>query len=174
MSHSEAARIEQLRSRLEQQNKPSLELRQAAAEAEVHSAIVTWIKTVAPQILIFHPANGGWRSKAEGARLKGLGVTPGIPDLCIIAPGGVFFAEVKNAAGRLSEPLREIHAWLTRLGCPVAAVRSIGDMRAAFRRWHIATREHDPLAHLNPKTREAWRQSAMKWRAERDETERGG
>jgi hypothetical protein len=29
----------------------------------------------------------------------------------------------------------------------------------------------DPLGHLDPKTREAWRQSAREWRAERDRRE---
>ena len=36
--------------------------------------------------LFTHPPNGGYRSKAAGARLKRLGVSPGVPDLLIFSP----------------------------------------------------------------------------------------
>jgi hypothetical protein len=146
-----------------------------AAEFPTHSSIYAWARTVAPDLLIFHPANGGWRSKAEGGRLKALGVTPGIPDLCLIAPvGRVFFIEVKTPRGKLSPDQRKIHEWLTAIGAPCAVCRSIDDARRALAAWGIRTREHHPLGHLDFKTRQAWRDSAVEWRAERDKTEQGG
>ena len=148
---------------------------QAATEAEIHAAIVTLIRTVAPDLLVFHPANGGWRSKAEGAKLKALGVTPGVPDLCLITPvGRVFFIEVKTPNGRLSAEQQKIHEWLTAIGVSCAVARSIDDARNALRAWNIPTREHDPLAHLDRRTRQAWRQSAIDWRAARYKTEQEG
>jgi hypothetical protein len=141
-----------------------------APEFETHCAILTLIKTIAPGVLVFHPANGGWRSKAEGARLKALGVTPGIPDLCLIAPvGKVFFIECKTASGKLSPDQRKIHEWLTAIGVQCAVCRSVDDALNALRCWGLAP--HDPLAHLDPPTRLAWRRSAIAWRAERAETE---
>jgi hypothetical protein len=134
-----------------------------STEADIHGAILPFIRTIAPEV-------GGWRSKAEGARLKALGVTPGIPDLCLIAPiGRVFFIEVKTARGKLSPEQRKIHEWLTAIGVGVAVCRSVDDARWALRAWNIPTREHDPLAHLNPTTRQAWLQSAKDWRAESPE-----
>jgi hypothetical protein len=78
-------------------------------EARIQASIVEWVRTVAPGVLIFHIPNGGYRSKAEAARLKWTGVLAGVPDLAIIAPGGrAFFLEVKTATGRLSEVQREV------------------------------------------------------------------
>jgi VRR-NUC domain len=150
-----------------------LQARDLNAEAEVQGTLLAWGKAVAPHVLIFHIPNGGYRTAREAARLKWQGVLPGAPDLVIVAPGKICFAEVKTRTGRLSPAQRAVHHHLVSLGCPVAIVRSIDDMRAAFRAWGIATKEHDPLADLDPQTREAWRQSAREWRAERGETKEG-
>lgn len=64
----------------------------------------------------FHPANGGWRHKAEAARFQRMGVSPGVPDFIVpcrvpkypTAPGVVI--EMKRTkGGRLSE---EQELWL--------------------------------------------------------------
>jgi hypothetical protein len=116
--------------------------RHSNAEAEVQGAILAWAKTVAPHVLIFHIPNGGYRTKREAARLKWQGVLPGAPDLVIVAPRGrVFFAEVKAAPGRLSPEQKAIHDSFVALGTPVAVVRSVDDMRAAFAAWRVETRE---------------------------------
>jgi hypothetical protein len=73
---------------------------------------------------------------------KSIGVTAGIPDLVLIAPKGrVHFVEVKSETGRLSPDQRGIRSWLEELGCPVAVVRNIDDVRNAFAAWGIKTRE---------------------------------
>jgi hypothetical protein len=50
-------------------------------------ALFQWITLATPRIpqlaLAFHPANGGKRDAREAARLKGLGVRPGVPDVMI-------------------------------------------------------------------------------------------
>jgi hypothetical protein len=115
------------------------------AEASIQAAIVDWIRLVAPQVLAFAVPNGGLRSKAEAARLKWTGVLAGVPDLAIIAPGGkAFFLEVKAPRGSTSTPQQELIQRLTSLGAPSAVVRGIDDVRAAFRRWSIETREARP------------------------------
>jgi hypothetical protein len=112
------------------------------AEARVQAAIVEWVRTVAPGVLIFAVPNGGLRSKAEAARLKWTGVVPGIPDLVVIAPiGRAFFLEVKTSNGRLSDDQRAIFDALAVLGAPFMTVRSIDDVRRAFSGWEIETRE---------------------------------
>ena len=40
-----------------------------------------------PRLFAFHPANGGYRLPVEAARLKGLGVRVGVPDLIAIHRG---------------------------------------------------------------------------------------
>jgi hypothetical protein len=42
----------------------------------------------APGVFAFHPANGGYRRPVEAARLKGLGVCPGVPAIELKAEGG--------------------------------------------------------------------------------------
>jgi hypothetical protein len=54
----------------------------------------------APGVFAFHPANGGYRRPVEAARLKGLGVRPGVPDVIAIHRGHVFALEFKTEHGR--------------------------------------------------------------------------
>ena len=118
--------------------------RNGNAEARIQAAVVEWIRWCAPQCLVFHPANGGLRSKPEAARLKWMGVVPGIPDLVILAPvGKVYFLEVKTPDGRLSSEQSEMFDCLTALGIGAAIVRAASTMRGGrtFCAWGIKTRE---------------------------------
>lgn len=66
--------------------------KRAHPEDDIQLALFQWITLATPRIpqlaLAFHVPNGGGRSKIEGARLKGLGVRPGVPDVLI--PGIVY------------------------------------------------------------------------------------
>jgi hypothetical protein len=111
-------------------------------EARAQAAIVEWIRTVAPDLIVFHPANGGWRSKAEAARFKWLGVVAGIPDLVLVGRDGVVrFIEVKAEGGSLSEAQRDMRDRLIAMRIPYAVARSIDDVRRAFAIWNVPTRE---------------------------------
>ena len=117
-------------------------VRDGNREARVQAAIVEWIRIVAPDLIVFHPANGGWRSPAEAARFKWLGVLAGIPDLVIIGRDGVArFVEVKSDGGALSEAQREMRDRLAAMRVPYAVARSIDDVRRAFAIWGLSTRE---------------------------------
>ncbi len=111
-------------------------------EAPIQAAIFAYITTVAPQVVVFHVPNGGLRSKAEAAKLKWMGVTPGVPDLVILDEFGMsYLIEVKPPDGNLSEDQRTFHAKCRRLQIPHAVARSINDVRDLLKRWGIATRE---------------------------------
>jgi hypothetical protein len=115
--------------------------RDANAEARIQAAIVEWVRTVVPDILILAIPNGCLRSKAEAAdavdRHAGRR-----PDLAVVAHGGrTFFAEVKARCGRLSPAQNALQDVFVALGSPVAVLRSIDDARAAFRAWGIRTGE---------------------------------
>ncbi len=59
------------------------------SEEKLHKAIYEMAeREKRPGVIVFHPANGGARSKAEAGRLTGMGVVPGVPDLNIISAGG--------------------------------------------------------------------------------------
>lgn len=74
--------------------------------------LATW-----PELaLLHHIPNGGKRGKAEAAKLKRMGVKPGVPDLCLpIARGGFhgLYVEMKRLdGGRVSSEQR---VWLAAL-----------------------------------------------------------
>lgn len=59
--------------------------------------LVAWFRKAYPNELIFHIPNGGGRTKAEGAKLKNMGVVRGVPDLFI--PYRRTFIEMKTEEG---------------------------------------------------------------------------
>jgi len=90
-------------------------------EDSIQKALFQWIRLATPRIpqlaLAFHCPNGGRRDAREAARLKGLGVRAGVPDVMI--PGksadGNFYGiaiELKSAKGRLTD---EQLGWSVRL-----------------------------------------------------------
>jgi len=70
--------------------------------------------------------NEGMRTPAMAARLKGMGMLPGFPDLLVLAPGGrALFIELKAGRGRLAPRQREAHAAIEGLGHAVRTVRTL-------------------------------------------------
>ena len=113
------------------------------AEACIQAAVVEWIRVAAPGVFVFAVPNGGLRSKSEAARMKWTGTVAGVPDLCVIGPGGIaYFLEVKSAGGYLSTDQHSVLRTLSDIGARGAVVRSIDDARRAFSDWGIKTREH--------------------------------
>lgn len=113
-------------------------------ETQIHIAIVHWIKTVSPSTICFHPANGGLRSKREAQKLRAMGVLPGVPDLILIceAPGPCLaFLEIKAPGCYTSREQNLFMAKLDNVGVPHVVVRSIDEVRSAFKAWHVRTRE---------------------------------
>jgi len=119
------------------------------SEDATQIAIVNYLRQVLPaDAIVFHPANGGLRSKVQAARFKAMGVVAGIPDLLVlVSPGRAIFFEVKRPAGvnqrKGSESLSQIAMrWkLHGLGFDCATVHSIDDVRNALRALNVSTRE---------------------------------
>jgi hypothetical protein len=112
------------------------------SEARIQAAVVAFVRTVAPEILIWHCPNGGWRSKPEAARLRWVGTLAGVLDLQLALPDGrSAFWETKTPKGRLSDDQRGFIDRLTALGHPWAIVHSIEEARAELARLGIETRE---------------------------------
>ncbi len=116
------------------------------SEAKRQAAIVEYVRTVAPQVLIWAVPNGGLRTKAEAARLKWTGVLAGVPDLTLVLPGGrCAFWECKTPRGKLSTAQVLAFSRLHDLGHSVAVVRDIEDARKELARLGLQTREHGGL-----------------------------
>jgi len=110
-------------------------------EDALQASIVQFIRTCAPECLVFAIPNGGLRSKREAARLKWTGVLAGVPDLIVVAPRHVVFIEVKATKGVTSNDQKAVHAHLRALGYTVAIARSIEDVRLTLKHLGIKTRE---------------------------------
>lgn len=77
--------------------------------------------------------NGGKRHAREAARMKGLGVVAGMPDIGICYRGRAMFVELKAPRGVVSAAQRETIRKLTYCGAPVMLCRSVEDVEAALR-----------------------------------------
>lgn len=51
----------------------------------------------------YHVPNGGARNSIEGAKLKAMGVVPGVSDIFILCKGKVLYIELKTATGTQSK-----------------------------------------------------------------------
>jgi hypothetical protein len=111
-------------------------------EARIQAAIVEWIRTVAPGVVVFAVPNGGLRSKSEAALMRWTGTLAGVPDLMVMAPQGrAYGLEVKAPKGRVSPQQRALMFRLQSIGVGTAVVHSIEETRPAFAAWGIPTRE---------------------------------
>jgi hypothetical protein len=111
-------------------------------EDAIHRSILKYLRSVLPSgWLVIHVPNGGSRHPIEAARMKGLGVVAGWPDLSIFGDTGSYFLEVKSAKGRLSNCQHMILDKLKDAGFPVAVVRSLDDVRDFISEHNLPSRE---------------------------------
>ena len=97
---------------------PELKIKPSPKEYELQRFVVECLRFYATKGLIFyHCPNGEARSKRTGARLKAMGVRPGVGDICIVLPGGsAAFLELKTAKGRSSPEQRIFRADCQAIG----------------------------------------------------------
>lgn len=123
------------------------------AEGPIHRAILSWLRVVLPEAIIFHAANESRRpgraGHVERAMNAANGVLPGVADIIGLTEWGPFFMEVKAPGGALSPAQREFRDRLAALGYDRwAVVRSIDDARDALAKWGVPTREAGSLVRL--------------------------
>ena len=95
-------------------------------EDDLQRQVVAFLRLALPADAVFyHPANGGQRHKKAAARMVGLGLVAGIPDLALICAGRPIFVELKTPRGQLSVAQRSIHGKLRYCGADVLVCRSV-------------------------------------------------
>lgn len=109
-------------------------------EAALHMSVVRFLRYAWPDDLPWwHTPNGGLRSKAEAGKLRAMGVTPGVPDLCFLLPDRqCAFIELKGAGGHLSPDQIAFRDRVQALGCAYVVARSVEDVEATLNRWLLA------------------------------------
>ncbi len=79
----------------------------------------------------FAVPNGERRDAKTGAKLKRMGVRPGVPDLVVLVRGVAMFIELKadTKTARLSKPQEQWRDWLLEHGHGWACVRSVDQLK---------------------------------------------
>lgn len=114
--------------------------KRGSEEEDIQRAIIEWVdlSSATNPILnwVFHPPNGGGRSRAEGGALKATGVRKGVPDL-ILPFASAFYKgmmiEVKAKKGALTQDQKK---WLKKGyedGFVIGVVRSLDEFIKAFK-----------------------------------------
>jgi hypothetical protein len=108
---------------------PSATVQDLASEGEIQRSIVQhWKLLGMPGSILAHIPNGEKRDPVTAAKLKALGVLPGIPDLLCVSPrSGVFFVELKRHGGRTSPEQQSVHERLRTAGVEVFTVVGVDD-----------------------------------------------
>jgi hypothetical protein len=111
-------------------------------ETRLQCAVVDYMRTVCPDCLTWHAANGGKRSKETARLMKRLGVLPGVFDLVVLAPGPfVGFMECKSWRRQACQTIRNgFEEQLILMGFQYCVVRSLDDVKAAIEAWRLPNR----------------------------------
>lgn len=88
-----------------------------------------------PKVLPFAVPNGEARSARTGAKLKSMGVVPGIPDIVIVIHGMAHGLELKADGGRPSEAQTAVEAQWNAAGGRYAVATGIDEALSILRRW---------------------------------------
>jgi hypothetical protein len=111
------------------------------AEEKLQRSVMEFL-TVAlpPDAVAFAVPNGGLRSPREAARMKGMGVVAGIPDIAIVYRSRAFFIELKGPRGVQSPAQRAMANKLNYCGGNVMLCRSVDEVEAQLRECCIPLR----------------------------------
>ena len=109
--------------------------RQRHEEDDLQRAVIQYLGwALPPDALAYAIPNGGLRHKKAAARLKGLGVVAGIPDIGVVHRGRALFVELKSGRGVMSPAQRSMAQRLVYAGAAVCCCRSVPEVEAALRR----------------------------------------
>lgn len=110
--------------------------RSARPEDQIQRAVMLHLRTRgAPGVFAFAVPNGGYRKPKEAAIMKGLGVTAGVPDICIVKSGMALFLELKAEKGKVSVAQECAHQKIFDAGAPVVVATGLDAALAQLEKW---------------------------------------
>lgn len=141
-------------------------------EEKLQRALVAYLRAALPRPwLVFHPANGGGRSKAEAGILKAMGVLAGMPDLLVVGPRTAIPLDspvgnatlprlialelkappkplkrggVSKAKPNVSDAQRDVIASLAACGVPTLIVRDVDEALRALTQLGVPLKARTP------------------------------
>lgn len=116
------------------------------SETDLQKTVVAAVRfNIRRNVIFFHCPNGEYRSKRTGARLKAMGVLPGVPDLTVIVGSAIHFLELKTATGRQTPEQKAFQLRCEVAGIPYAIARTPEEAAATLYGWKAITT--NPLVH---------------------------
>lgn len=114
----------------------------APSELTLHIAVAETLRRFCrPDWLWWHTPNGELRDPRAAAKLRAMGVRPGVPDLLLIDPDGwLRCLEFKAPGGRLSDSQEAFRAFCIARGIPFVVAYSVDEALIAFETWGCLTR----------------------------------
>jgi hypothetical protein len=109
-----------------------------AKEFPVHCMIADLLRlSLMPGWIWFHPANGEFRDRLTGARLRRMGVKPGVSDFILIAPptGCVHVLELKRQGLKPTREQQDFLLEVAAAGGKAAWVDSFDDAKKVLKSW---------------------------------------
>jgi hypothetical protein len=88
-------------------------------------------------LVYLHPANGGGRTRVEGAILKSMGVVPGAPDLLLWHQGRSFALELKSESGKLSKDQAAMLERLAKAGVVTEVAYGLDEAIKTLEGWRL-------------------------------------
>lgn len=112
------------------------------SEYELHCAIWDYLSwAVLPPTVVSTIGHGGYKlTKRASARLKRVGLVPGIPDMMLIHAGRAHFIEIKTPTGALSPAQVAMRDRLAAAHARVATARSVPEVERLLDAWSIPRR----------------------------------
>lgn len=106
-------------------------------EDDLQRAVWTWFQMYAPDCIAFAVPNGGRRNVREAARLKAMGVLPGVADFILLWEGGSGAIELKVEGGRQRPAQKVFQHRCEARSIPYRICRSLEDVEAACKEWGL-------------------------------------
>ncbi len=127
---------------------------QRQSELRLHIDVVEILRRFGRQDwLWWHTPNGEIRDPRAAAKLKAMGVRPGVPDLLLVGPDGLLrFLELKASGGRLSEEQETFRAFCITRGLPFVVAFSLDEALVAFKTWECPHASNRNRGMIDPAT----------------------
>jgi hypothetical protein len=107
-------------------------------ELQIHTTVVEHLQLRGKRdVLWLHPANGEWRNKITGAKLRRMGLLAGASDLLLWHDGKSFALELKAPGGRLTEAQKLFFARFADAGGHTAVGEGVDGALASLAGWGL-------------------------------------
>lgn len=103
----------------------------------LHCVVADYFRKVWPNLLWFHCGNGEKRNAITGARLKRMGVRPGVADILIFWPEGMGAIELKVGKNSIQESQKQFYVDWIRAGGQYAICRSLDEVMVVIKQWGV-------------------------------------